>query len=323
MLPQFSYVRPDTVKDTLKHMQTSGTALHAGGTDLLGCLRGGQISADKVVSLGALPDMRNIEETSKGLRIGALVTINEVAESSLVQKHYAGLAQAAAAVASPQLRNQGTLGGNLCQKPRCWYYRGEFHCLRKGGEKCYALNGENQFHAIFGHSNICAITHPSDPAPMLVALGAQVVIEGPRGKRNLPVEKMHVLPKDNPQAETVLESGELITHIELPQSTPKIHSSYRKVRGRAAWDFALAGLALVLELDGGRVKNSRVVLSGAAPVPWRSHPVEKVLQGNQLTEDTIAEAARAVIKNAQPLSDNRYKLDIFQGIIEEELTALA
>jgi xanthine dehydrogenase YagS FAD-binding subunit len=156
-----------------------------------------------------------------------------------------------------------------------------------------------------------------------VALEAQVVIQGPKGKRALPVEKLHVLPQDNPQVETVLEPGELITHIELPQPPAKLHSSYRKVRVRRAWDFALAGLALALELDGGRVKNCRVVLSGAAPIPWRSQPVEEVLQGNRLTEDTIARAAQAVIKNAQPLTENRYKLDIFQGIIEEELTALA
>jgi xanthine dehydrogenase YagS FAD-binding subunit len=322
MLPQFSYVRPDTIKDTLKHLQTSGAAIHAGGTDLLGCLRGGQMSVDKVVSLSALPDMRDIQETSDGLRIGALTSIKEVPANPLVQKHFTGLAEAAANVASPQLRNQGTLGGNLCQKPRCWYYRGEFHCLRKGGDKCYALAGENQFHAVFGHSGICAITHPSDTAPALVALGAKVVIQGPKGKRTLPVEKLHVLPKDNPLAETVLESGEMITHIELSKSTSGVHSSYRKVRARAAWDFALAGLALALELDGDQVRNCRVVLSGAAPIPWRSHPVEDVLQGKQLTESTIAEAARAVVKDAQPLSDNRYKLDIFQGIVEEELRAL-
>ncbi|MFO7830498.1 MAG: xanthine dehydrogenase family protein subunit M [Desulfuromonadaceae bacterium] len=323
MLPQFSYVRPDTIKDTVKQLQTSGAAIHAGGTDLLGCLRDGIISVDKVVSMSALPDMRGIQETSKGLRIGALTTISEVAENPLVQKHYAGLAQAANAVASPQLRNQGTLGGNLCQKPRCWYYRGEFACLRKGGKKCFALGGENQFHAVFGHSTICAYTHPSDTAPALVALGAQVVIQGPKGKRSLPVEKLHVLPQDNPQVETALESGEVITHIELPPPPAQLHSTYRKVRARGAWDFALAGLALALELDDGRVKNCRVVLSGAAPIPWRSQPVEKVLQGNQLTEATIAEAAQAIIKDAEPLAENRYKLDIFQGIIEEELAALA
>lgn len=323
MLPQFSYVRPDTIKDTVKHLQTAGAALHAGGTDLLGCLRDGLLSVDKVVSLSALPDMRGIQETSKGLRIGALTSIKEVAGSPLVQKHYAGLAQAAAAVGSPQLRNQGTLGGNLCQKPRCWYYRGEFPCLRKDGDKCFALGGENQFHAIFGHSGICAISHPSDTAPALVALGAHVVIQGPEGKRTLPVEKLYVLPEDNPQAETVLESGELITHIELPQSAPPTHSSYRKVRARGAWDFALAGLALALALDDGRVRKGRVVLSGAAPIPWRSHAVEEALQGKQLSAETIAEAARAIVKNAEPLTENRYKLDIFQGLVEEELAALA
>ncbi|MFP4532808.1 MAG: FAD binding domain-containing protein [Desulfobacterales bacterium] len=323
MLPQFSYVRPDSLKDTVKHLNAKGAAVHAGGTDLIGCLREGIMDVDKVVSLSALPDLKQIKETADGgLLIGALATITEVSENPLVQKKYPGLARGASEVASPQLRNQGTIGGNLCQKPRCWYYRGEFDCLRKGGDTCYALAGEHQFHAIFGHDRICIITHPSDTAPPLVAFAAKVRTMGPDGKRTILVEDLHVLPKKNPQAETVLKPGEVITHIELPRPPANLRSAYRKVRARRSWDFALAGVALALEMDGDKVINGRVVLSGAAPVPWRSKPVEEAIRGRRLDAQTIERAAQAVVEGADPLPGTAYKLDLFKGVIEEELNAI-
>lgn len=324
MLPHFSYVRPETVKDTIRHLNAKGAAVHAGGTDLLGCLHEGIMDVDKVVSISALADLYEIRQTKGGgLSIGALATITRVAESPLVREKYPGLARGAAEVASPQLRNQGTLGGNLCQKPRCWYYRGEFACLRKGGDMCYAFDGENQFHAIFGHDNICAITHPSDTAPPLAALGAKVSTSGPEGTRSIEVEKLHVLPKQDVQAETVLKPGELITRIELPPPGENLYSAYRKVRARRSWDFALAGLALAFEKDGDQVKNARVFLSGAAPVPWRSRAVEQAINGQRLDDAAIAEAAEAVVREADPLSQNAYKLNLFKGVVEEQLHAAA
>ncbi len=323
MLPQFSYVRPDTLKDTVKHLNEKKTAIHAGGTDLIGCLRDGIMQVDKIVSLGALSDLHGIRETPDGgLVIGALTTITEVAENPLVKQKYPGLSQGASEVASPQLRNQGTIGGNLCQKPRCWYYRGEFHCLRKGGNTCYALDGEHQFHAIFGHDNICVITHPSDTAPPLAALSAKLNIFGPEGSRTIPVENFYLLPVENPEAETVLQPGEVITHIVLPAPAENLRSSYRKVRARRSWDFALAGLALALEIEDDTVTSSRVYLSGAAPVPWRSRPVEEAVTGRPLDAATIQKAARAVVKDANPLPDNTYKMDLFTGVVEEELHAI-
>lgn len=323
MLPQFSYVRPDTVKDTVKHLNKTGAAIHAGGTDLIGCLREGIMHVDKVVSLNALSNISGIKETADGgLIIGALTTITEVAENPRVQEKYPGLSRGASEVASPQLRNQGTIGGNLCQKPRCWYYRGEFNCLRKGGDTCYALGGEHQFHAIFGHDRICVITHPSDTAPPLAALGAKLKISGPDGKRTIPVENFHVLPRNNPQAETVLKPGEVITHIELPKPAKNLRSSYRKVRARRSWDFALAGVALALEMEDDKVINGSVFLSGAAPVPWRSQPVEDAIIGRRLDAAVIQKAAEAVVKDADPLPENTYKMDLFKGVIEEELNAI-
>jgi len=324
MLPPFSYVRPRELQEALSHLEAGDAAVHAGGTDLLPCLRDGVIRSGKIVSISALRDLAGIAATAGGgLVVGALTTITDLAAHPLVQKKFPGLARAAVAVASPQLRNQGTLGGNLCQKPRCWYYRGEFHCLRKGGDLCYAKNGENQFHAIFGHDNICFITHPSDTAPALIALGARARLAGPLGdKRTIAVEDLHVKPKDSVRADTVLRADEIITHLEIPPPATGLYTSYRKIRTRRSWDFALAGAALALEMDGDRVIDGRVVLSGAAPIPWRSLPAEQALRGRRLTPGVIEEAARAAVAKARPMSGNGYKVAMFRGLLEEELATV-
>jgi xanthine dehydrogenase YagS FAD-binding subunit len=321
MLTNFSYTRSKSLKEAMKQLSSPGAGLLAGGTDLLGCLRDHVFDIKKLVSLSGLKDLRGITKTSdNGLRIGALTTITEVAENPAVNEHYAALAQAAGDVASPQLRNQGTIGGNLCQKPRCWYYRGEFHCLRKGGEKCFAVAGENQYHCIMG-GGPCFIVHPSDTAPALVAFDASVRIAGPKGSRTVPVERFHVLPGEDVRRETVLGQGEIVTEIVLPPAR-ELRSSYRKVRARASWDFAVAGIALALRFNDGVVANARAVLSGAAPIPWRSREIEAAIMGKKLETSVIAKAAEAAMKRAQPLNENGYKIPLFQGMIEEELAAI-
>ncbi len=321
MLTNFSYIRPKSLKEAVKQLSSDGAVLHAGGTDLLGCLRDRVFNIKKMVSISGLKDLRGIKRTADGgLRIGALTTIAEVAENPVVKQNYPALAQGALEVASPQLRNQGTIGGNLCQKPRCWYYRGEFHCLRKGGKKCFAAAGENQYHCIFG-GGPCFIVHPSDTAPALAAFGASVLIVGPKGTRTVAVENFHVLPGVDVHRETVLGPGEIVTEIIVP-SAQGVRSSYRKVRARASWDFALAGVALALRLNGDVVTKARVVLSAAAPVPWRSKDVEDAIIGSRLDADIIAKAAEAAVRNAQPLDQNDYKVSLFRGMIEEELSAI-
>jgi len=301
---------------------TNGSVIHAGGTDLLGCLRDGVFTAEKLVSIQALNELRGVKALNGGLRIGALTTLSEVAEHPLVSGRYAALAQGAGAAASPQLRNQGTIGGNLCQRPRCWYFRGDFHCLRKGGETCYAVNGENEFHCILGGSG-CYIVHPSDTAPALIALEAQAHIVGPSGKRTVPLESFFVLPSQDVTRETVLRPGEIVTEIVLP-SLRDVRSSYRKVRARGAWDFALSGVALGLRLSSDRfVEWARVVLADVAPIPWRALDAEKALIGRRLEVTVIAEAAAACVKGAEPLSQNAYKIDMVQGVVEESLLAMA
>ena len=324
MFTPFGYSRPKSVQDAVSALAEGDARVHAGGTDLLGCLRDHVFSVDKVVSLSAIDGLSGVHETQDGgLTIGAMTTVTEIAENALIRRQYPGLAQAADEVASPQLRNQGTIGGNLCQKPRCWYYRGDFHCLRKGGYKCFAVNGENQFHCIFGGAN-CFIVHPSDIAPALVSLDAAVKTAGPGGARRLPVSKLHMSPEKDPTRETVLEAGELITEVYLPAPPAGLYSSYRKIRMRRSWDFAVAGCALALAMDGKhQVRECRVVLSAAAPIPWRSHETEQVLRGQRLDEALIDKAATAAVVKATPMTKNAYKIALFQGMLKEELRKAA
>jgi xanthine dehydrogenase YagS FAD-binding subunit len=319
MLPKFTYVRPNSLEEAVRQLSSDDSRICAGGSDLLGCLRDEVFGCSKVVSISALNPLRGVERTrSGGLRIGALTRVAEVAQHPTVQELYPVLSQAASQVASPQLRNQGTLGGNICQRPRCWYYRGEFHCRRKGGSTCYAMAGENQYHCILGGSG-CYIVHPSDTAPALLALGASVEISGPTGSRTLALDEFFVPPSTDILRETVLAPNEIVTHVVIPAPPQGLRSSYRKVRARGSWDFALAGVALALTLDGDQVTGGRVVLSGAAPIPWRSHQVEEVITGRTIDAATAREAAEAAMRDAAPLKRNAYKIPLFKGVIQEEL----
>jgi xanthine dehydrogenase YagS FAD-binding subunit len=275
------------------------------------------------VSINGIKDLTGIRpRPGGGLRIGALTTLTELAESRQILDSYPVLAQAAAAVGSPQLRNQGTLGGNLCQRPRCWYFRGDFHCLRKGGDQCFASAGQNQLHCIFGGYE-CFMVHPSDTAPALVALDAKVTVTGRRGTRQMPLASFFVLPKTSLVKENVLEPGDVLTEVLLDAPQPGTRSMYRKVRERASFDFALAGAAIVLSMAEGKVRTARVVLSGVAPAPWRSPEAEQSLVGKPLDAATAEAAATAAVKPSVPLAENAYKVPLVRGILEETLLALA
>jgi xanthine dehydrogenase YagS FAD-binding subunit len=323
VLPLFTYVRPASLGEALRELGAPDARIHAGGTDLVGCLRDRVFTARKLVAIGALKELGGITMSADGtLRVGALATLSEIAAHPAIGTHLTALAQAAASAASPQLRNQGTLGGNLCQRPRCWYFRGDFACLRKGGDTCYAVQGENERHAIFG-SSACCMVHPSDTAPALVALDARVRIAGPQGTRTIPLESFFVLPATDPTRETVLAAGEILTDVLVPPPPAGLRSLYRKVRVRRSWDFALAGVALALGVTAGRVDRARVVLSGVAPVPWRGVESEKVLAGSRLDGETAARAAAAAVIGAEPLAQNGYKVDLVRGLVEEAVLALA
>lgn len=303
MIPAFAYTRATTVNAALEALSQPGTRPIAGGTDLLGCLRDEVVAASHLVSLSRVDALRGIVETADGgLRLGALTTVDAIARDPAVVTKYRALAQAAAAVASPQLRHQGTLGGNLCQRPRCWFLRGGYDCARKGGAACFALQGDNRYHAILGGSG-CVIVHPSDTAVALTALGASVSVAGPRGARVVPIERFFVGPDIDLTRETVLERGELLTDVTVPAVPPGTLSVFQKVRARGTWDFALASVAVVARLEKQRLVHARVVLGAAARVPWR--------------------ATAAAVEGASPLEHNGYKVAMLKGLVEKVLAGLA
>jgi len=323
MMNNFAYTRAGSMAEAIKALNTKGACLHAGGTDLLGCIHDGIITPARVVSIGGLKELKGISaRPDGGLRIGALATIAEVAASAPVRDKYAVLSQAAYDVASPQLRNQGTIGGNICQRPRCWYYRGDFPCARKGGDLCYAVEGENQYHAIFG-GGPCFFVHPSDTAVALVALQAQLTIAGPAASRTVKIEEFFVGPDKSILKENILAPNEIVTEIRLPPLAGGVRSSYRKIRARQAWDFALTSVALVLQFENENVSRARIVLGGTAPFPWRTVGAEKLLVGKRIDATIAAAAGKAAIADASPMRDNGYKLQMVQGAVEESLLALA
>ncbi len=323
MLQKFAYKKAGTVQEAVALSVAPGAHLLAGGSDLLGCLRDGVFPATTVVSLSSITELKGIApRPGGGLRIGALTTIAEIAANHQISDGYQALAEAAGSVASPQLRNQGTLGGNLCQRPRCWYFRGDFACRRKGGDTCFAEAGENQHHAIFGWDR-CYMVHPSDAATALVALGARAVIAGQKGRRIIPLEQFFILPKVSILRENVLAPGEVLTEILLDAPPAGQRSTYRKVRDRGAFDFATAGAAIAIATAEGKVSAVRIVLSGVAAAPWRAVEAEKALIGQALDEHAVSLAAQAAVKNATPLEKNGYKIAMVRGILEETLLRLS
>jgi xanthine dehydrogenase YagS FAD-binding subunit len=322
MLQKFSYKKAASLQEAIAASGRPKAHILAGGCDLLGCLRDGVFTAESVVSISAIAELKGIApRPGGGLRIGALTTLAEIAGHKQVVESYRALAEAATSVASPQLRNQGTIGGNLCQRPRCWYFRGDFLCRRKGGETCFAETGENQNHAIFGWDR-CYAVHPSDTASALVALGARVTIAGPRGRRTIPLESFFVLPKVTIVKENVLLPGEVVTEILLDAPPAGLRSTYRKVRERGAFDFALAGAAIAVTVAEGKVTAARVVISGVAAAPWRSAEAEKAIVGKALDEAAVQAAAQAAVKDAAALEKNGYKIALVRGILEETLLGL-
>jgi xanthine dehydrogenase YagS FAD-binding subunit len=294
-----------------------------GGQDLLTTMKSYITRPPRVVNLKTIAASGKIDgDGSRGLVIDALVTLNALTLHPEILKSYTGLAEAAHSIATPQIRNLGTVGGNLNQRPRCWYFRNEnVQCLRKGGDICYAIEGENKYHAIFGNGP-CVIVHPSDLAPMLIALGARVTIAGPSGKRDLPLEKYFVLPKPgHARKETVLEAGEIVTQIQLPPAPAR--STYLKFKERSSLDFAMASVAAAVDFGPGKtVRQARLVLGGVAPTPWRVPSVDAFLTGKILDDATIHRAGELAVADAAPLEHNGYKIPLTQALVRRALASV-
>lgn len=321
---KFEYLNPKSLKelpDLLSKKQDESIVL-AGGTDLLDLLKERLIEPKRVINIKNIKDLHGIKNGS-GLELGALTTITEIAADPRIQKKYSVLAQAAESIGTPQLRNMGTIGGNLCQRPRCWYYRGrQYPCLKKGGAKCYAAEGWNQYHAIFG-GGPSYIVHPSDAAPALQALGASLKVFGPSGSDEIPLEEFFELPIDNLRGENVLQANEIITHISIPEPAAGTRSTFLKFREKQSMDFAISSVAAILQMQGNRVKSADIVLGGVAPIPWRAKDAEAELQGKALSSETIEKAATAAVAGATPMSHNSYKIQLTQNLVRRALQHLA
>ena len=317
-MEKFSYVNATSLEQVTSLLSESGwgeVMLIAGGTDLLAELKEYIETPKTLINLKTLPGMDSIEADASGLKIGALATVDDIAMHPTIQHHYTVLSQAAGSVATPQIRNVGTLGGNLCQRPRCWYYRDEStHCLKKGGDICYAVDGLSKYHAILGGDPVY-IVHPSDLAPALIALGASVKIVGPAGERTMSLEEFFTLPAANAYRENVLEPNEIVVEVSVPAPKPNTKSFYLKAREKGAPDFALASVAGVFEMDGKTCKTASIVLGGVAPAPWRSKEAEAALTGKMIDESVGQQAGADAVMNAQPLNDNAYKVTLTQNLV--------
>jgi len=320
---RFEVVKPKTLAQAKDLVQEKAWSLYkAGGIDVIDHLKEHLAEPPRLVDLKSIPGLSDIKVEADGsLRIGALVKLADVAADERIRKTHTALAIAAGETASPQVRNVATLGGSVLQRPRCWYYRlEEYQCLKKGGEVCYAVGGENRYHVIFGGGPSYAV-HPSNSAVALVALGASFVFDGPKGPRTVPASEFFQLPSKNVQSENTLELGEILTEVRIPAATGR--SIYDEVRERQAFDWPLVSMAASLRLEGGVVKEARVVLGAVAPIPWPSPKAEAALVGKPLTEATLTDAARAATVGAAPLSDNGYKVGLVQTLVKRTLAQLA
>lgn len=306
----FDWVQPKTIAEAATAVKNGGVAM-SGGIELLCLLKEHLIEPPSVVNLKSIPGMRSIEVAASGLRIGALVTATDLAENSVVRSDFQGISQAAASIASPQIRNVGTVGGNLCQRPRCWYYRDpEVKCLKKGGQACYAVAGNNEYHAILG-GGPCHIVHPSDLGSAFLAYGATVVTN----EREIPIENFFVLPKDDIERENSLRPAELVTGVTVPNDWKGVRASFFKSKERESFDWALSTALVLLKMNGSTVSDARVVLGGVAPIPWRSTDAESALKGKSINDNVALAAGRAAVSRATPMSENRYKIPLTTNVV--------
>lgn len=323
----FANVNPRSMADAqaaLRKARSSGlrAVVTGGGSDLLGLMKERLVTADVLVNLKAIPGMDRVTREGPLTRIGGLITLDALSLHPIIREQYAALAEAAASVGTPQIRNTGTLAGNVCQRPWCWYLRNDFPCYKNGGDKCFARGGENQLHAIFG-SGPSYIVHPSDTAPALVALDASFRIVGPAGERTIRAADFFVMPAADPARENVLTDDEILADVTLPASVAARRSTYEKVLDREAWTHALVSAAVVLDMNGGVCRRARIVLGGVAPVPFDRPAAARILEGQRITPDLAAKAADAAVSDARPLSKNAYKVPLTRAVIRRTLLALA
>jgi xanthine dehydrogenase YagS FAD-binding subunit len=322
-MKNFVYYRPKTAEEAvgLLDAKWGTTELLAGGTDLLDLQKEYVAQPDKVISLRDVGG--KITSGADGMKIEAMSTLASIAENADVKKLFPSLATAAGDICGPQIRNMGTLGGNLCQRNRCWYFRDEHvHCLLKGGDKCFALDGENRYHAVFAQGHKCVIVNPSTLAPALIALGATAEVLGPKGKRTIELAKFFQAPKSATEREHVLAPNEMVLSVTIPTKASLKNAEYQ-VRHKQSHDWPLVQAAVAFSLDQGKAKNVKIVLGHVAPTPHIADAAAKALEGKAVTEDTATASGEAATDGAKPLSQNAYKLKLITVAVKRALLTAA
>jgi xanthine dehydrogenase YagS FAD-binding subunit len=320
----FAYVNPANEREAVAALKVDGIAMAiGGGQDLLARMKDYIDSPDRLVNVKIL-DASVTQTPDGGLRIGSAVKIVDLAENAQVAKLYPAVVHAAGEVGTPQIRNQGTVGGNINQRPRCWYFRNEeFVCFKKGGSRCFAVGGENQYHAIFGNNGPSHIVHPSSLAVPFVAYGAKFRVFGPKGEREVAAADFFTMPTmANVRKENVLEDDEILTHVILP-APGAVKTGHYEVRYKQSHDWPLAFTTVVLTMNGNTIASARVVLGAVAPVPWRSRPAEEALAGKPLNEQTAIAAGEAAVSEARPMSGNVYKVQIAKTAVKRAIMQAA
>jgi xanthine dehydrogenase YagS FAD-binding subunit len=322
VMPAFELFQPASTADALNLLDRYGADawIFAGGLDSFDWLKDRIKRPRYVVDLGGIAELKGIRERDGGLEIGAMTTLTEVVRHPVVRDRYAILTQAAEAAASPQIRNQGTIGGNVSQDTRCWYYRSGWSCYRAGGNICYADTPEaiNREHAILG-ADRCVAVSPSDTAPALVALGASMVMRGAAGERIVAAEDYFIGPGSDITRMTVLQPGELLTAIRIPGDWAGSHFYWEKIRDRQVWDFALVSVASAMTLSGTTIQNIRLVVNGVSARPLRLVAVEQYVKGKPRNEATAAVAGDMAIQGAQPLRFNAYKVPMMRNLVKRAI----
>jgi xanthine dehydrogenase YagS FAD-binding subunit len=296
--------------------------LLSGGTDLLGEMKDNLLAPEQLVQIAHLRELQGIRAEGGGIRIGAATLLADIVESPMVQQQMPLLAMAAGKVGTPQIRNMGTIGGNLCQRPRCWYFRNNYPCFKHGGNICFSATGENEFHAIL-EAGPSYIVHPSDTAPALVALGASVRILSGGRERSVPIDKFFVSPKQDPRRENVLQPHEILTGVDVPNAPEGSKAIYVKEMVRETWDFATCSVAAMIIVKEGVIGEARIVLGGVAPFPYRALKAEAALRNRRLDEAAAIAAGEAAVDGARPLAQNAYKVPLTQAVVRRALLSLA
>jgi len=314
----------DQAVSLVQQARTSGQAasLVSGGSDLLALVKDFIVKPDVLVNLKTIKGLDQVVPGTGRVEIGGLIALDALANHPMIRSQYTVLAEAAETVATPQIRNVGTLAGNVCQRPWCWYFRNGFPCLKNGGSMCFSVGGENQFHAIFG-GGPSYIVHPSDTATALVALDARFRVVGPSGERMVPAADFFVLPRQDAARENILAPGEVLSGVQLEPAPAGRRSAYNKVLDREAWTHAVVSAAVVLDMAKEICRSASIVLGGVAPIPWRLHEVERLLSGQRITPALAAKAGEAAVAGAQPLAKNAYKVPLTKGLVRRTLLALA